>query len=348
MKVGVLSYQMLFQSIGGLQNQIVETLSALKEAGCDARLMDARRERLTEYDLIHVFAAINGNFRVVQAAKRDGVPVVLSPLLQPSWTSSLGKRAKLASSVFGRITRWEARTEYDEIRHALEQADRLIALGIAEKRCIEEAFGIPADRTQVIPNGIGDRFFSASAQCFTETYRIEPGFVLAAGTISPYKNQLGVVKALAGTGTRIVLIGPCDKATRPYLESIVSFPEVTYLGAMDYQSPMLASAYAAAGVLCLASHSEVMPLVVLEALAAGTPAVLTQHHSMDTASMLDCIIEVSPNSLSDIASAVTRLLATPPSALKCRTCVEKLTWRAVGDSLLTTYRSLLGGKDLSR
>ena len=81
MNVGVLTYPMFAQVQGGLEIQIVETLAAVNAGGARASLIDTRSERLSDYDLIHVFAAGSGNFRIVQFADLLGVPAVLSPLI---------------------------------------------------------------------------------------------------------------------------------------------------------------------------------------------------------------------------------------------------------------------------
>ena len=81
MRIAILSYPMLFQRRGGLQVQVRETLAALRGIGVEASLFDVRSERLEDYDVAHVFSAINGNHRIVEAAKIAGLPVVLSTVL---------------------------------------------------------------------------------------------------------------------------------------------------------------------------------------------------------------------------------------------------------------------------
>jgi len=74
MRVAVLSYPMLFQTAGGLKMKVGRTVDALVRRGIDARLVDPVREKLRDFDLVHVFAPYNGNNRVIEQAKSDGLP----------------------------------------------------------------------------------------------------------------------------------------------------------------------------------------------------------------------------------------------------------------------------------
>lgn len=338
LKVALLSYPMLFQSIGGLQVQVLETLAALQRLGCDARLVDPARDKLSEFDLIHVFSVINGNHRMVEWAHSHRKPVVLSPLLRPNWTRPFARRAALGEWLVARLTRWELKSEYRQMHSAITRATRLVALGPVERQCLHDAFRVPLSSTSVVPNGIPQRFFEADPAPFLQAHGLRKGFVLCVASINSHKNQLGLAKALAASDIPLVIVGPCTPANQNYLAEIKRHPHVHYAGSLAYDSPLLPSAYAAAGVFCLPSMSEVMPLSVLEALAAGCPAVMTQHHCMDVSGMESVLAQVDPNSAADIHGAVNRLLRQPPSKADCQEAVRHLTWEAVADQLLQIYR----------
>ncbi|MYM75567.1 glycosyl transferase, partial [Duganella sp. FT134W] len=84
MRVGLISYPMLFQRNGGLQVQVGETLRALAAAGHQVGLVDPAHADRADFDLLHVFGSMNGNHRLVAAARAAGLPVVLSALVAPS------------------------------------------------------------------------------------------------------------------------------------------------------------------------------------------------------------------------------------------------------------------------
>lgn len=350
LRVAMLSYPMLFQHSGGLQIQMRETLSALSRLGVRAELMDTTKDRLANYDIIHVFAAINGTHRIVESARAIGVPVVVSPLIRPHWNRRLGALSRILESVVGRLTEWNVKTEFAQIASCLSHADALIALGEVERRSIIDAFRIDEGRIRVIPNGIPQRYFEGNREDFQRKFGIDSEFVLCVASINPHKNQLGLAKALASTGIPLVLIGPCLAGDKQYLEEILHFPRARYLGPMDYDDPLLAAAYAAASVFCLPSNSEVMPLSAMEALASSTPVVMTRNHCMDVSAWHDIVHEISPRDPKEIVTAVRALLACKPPAERCRDAVRGYTWDAVGAAILRCYHDVLAkrGRDHSR
>ena len=262
---------------------------------------------------------------------------MLSPLVQPLWTRRAGRIARFTESIVGRLNQWQIKTEYRQFLSGLTRANRCIALGSVERRCINEAFGVNLNRIDVIPNGVPDRFLRADDRAFLEVHELKPGFVLCVASIDPYKNQLGLAQALNGLGFELVLIGPCYTPTRDYLNQILTVAGTRSIGAMDYADPLLASAYAAAGMFALVSGNEVMPLTAMEALAAGTPVVITSNHSMDLEAMRDCVIEVDPHSTSNIRAGIEKQSRLHPNREACKKAVAGMSWDSVGRQLLRSY-----------
>lgn len=338
MRVAILSYPMLFQRQGGLQIQIKETIAALNQLDIQTELINPHQDQLADYDLVHVFSAINGNYRIVEAAKDLGKPVVISPLIRPDWTRFSGMRERFLDRLVGKLTGWHIQTTYREINYCLQASEAIVALGEIEKNSITEAFLIAAEKVSVIPNGIPKRFFEATPALFSEKFNIAPGFVLCVAAINSHKNQLALAEALKDTGLKVVLIGSCLESSKVYLARLLAYPHVIYLGSLAYDDPLLASAYAAAGVFCLPSLSEVMPLSVLEALAADTPAVMTRNHCMDVSAMKDIVREIDPNDQSAIRQAVCGVLANTIASEACRVSVAAFSWDSVAVDLETIYR----------
>jgi hypothetical protein len=345
MRVGVLSYPMLFQRDGGLQVQVRETIAALNALpqSLSVQLVDIRSEALRSYDLIHVFSAINGNHRLVETAQEAGVPVVLSPLVSPGWNRAAGLRARLAERCVGRLTGWQVQTSYAQMRRALEQADLLIALGQAEHAAIVAGFGVAAERIRIIPNGIAPRFFEADPASFRQQTGISGSFVLMVGAISPYKNQLGLAQAMEGLGLPLVLIGRAARSDEDYLQELRRLPWVRLLGGLLHESPLLAGAYAAASALALPSRGEVFPLAVLEALAAGTPVVMTEESALRVDGAGIAVQTVRWDDRAALARALRAVLAAPPDRLQVSRLVERYSWPRVAGEMADCYAALLNG-----
>ncbi len=345
MRVGILSYPMLFQREGGLQIQVRETIAALnglEDSKVHAELIDPVRECLTDYDVLHVFAAINGNHRIVEAAVECGVPVLLSPLVSPSWNHGTGLCARVADMLIGNLTQWNVQTSYAQMRRALELATLLIALGDAEREAIRTAFLIEPEKIRVLPNGISPQFFGASPQLFRARTGITGPFVLMVGAISPYKNQLGMVQALADLSLPLVVIGEAQERDVAYFRQLRASAGTFCLGAVAHNDPFLASAYAAASVFALPSQGEVLPLSVLEALAAGTPVVMTSASALSLPDSHFALRQLDWNNTDGQAEAIVEWLVNPPDRSTVRALVDGCTWDKVAHSLHACYAGLLG------
>ncbi|KAB8041584.1 glycosyltransferase [Janthinobacterium aquaticum] len=360
MRVGILSYPMLFQRDGGLQVQVRETVAAMNRLslfpnmlpvgtgprGVQVRLVDANHDRLDDYDLIHVFSAINGNVRIVEAACELGVPVVLSPLISPGWTRSAGLRAQLADRLAGRMTDWMVQTSYAQTKRALQLASLVIALGERERDAIVHGFGTVRDKIRVFPNGINPHFFSANGDLFAREIGLRQPFVLMVGAISPYKNQLGLAQALAcdaGQDIPLVLVGAAAREQEPYLQQLQAMPHVRWLGALEHADPLLASAYHAASVLALPSQGEVFPLAVLEALAAGTPVVMSQQSALQLPDAGFALRQVRWDDGAGLRAAIMGLLAQPPARSRVQALVRQFSWDNVAAQIAQAYLQVHAG-----
>ncbi len=341
MRVAVLSYPMLFQSSGGLQMKVGRTVDALNQRGIEARLIDPVREKLKDYDLLHLFAPYNGNYRIVEQAKGDGLPVVISTILNAPFSKWDGLRGRVISRLVGRLSGWLFTTSYQQTLTALVLADHLIALGEVERRILTEGYGIGEDKISIVPNGVGEEFFVASPALFESKYAVPKPMVLHTGIIGDVKNQLGLVRALRHDPVHIALIGYLNQSNADYLQECqrLGGDRVHYLGEFPH-GEMLASAYASADVVAIPSRHEGMPNSILEALASDKPVVMTCNHSMDLHLPSDVAVEVDPDDDNGIRKAVLGLLEQPPIPNRCRAQVDSLSWPAVAERLENIYRKL--------
>jgi glycosyltransferase involved in cell wall biosynthesis len=342
-RIGIASYPTLFQSTGGLAMKVRTTVRHLNDIGVDARFINLLEESIGDYDLVHVFSAVPANHRIVQAAKGFGKPVVISPIIVPPMSRIENAWAAFLTNAVRRLTRWQYDTSYGQRREALDGTDRIIALGEEEKRLVIERFGQHPSKVTIIPNGVGDQFWTARPDTFRSRIDLQGPLVLHVGIIGPVKNQLGLVRALREDPVTIALIGTCNKKQEGYLNLCLAEGRgrVHYLGEFPHGDDVLVSAYAAADVLAVPSQYEGMSNCVLEALASGTPVVTTRHNSFDSDKDPTVYREVSSSSLQEIREAVMALIEMTPDPEQCRQMVRHLSWRNVASRVAQVYADLL-------
>jgi hypothetical protein len=164
---------------------------------------------------------------------------------------------------------------------------------------------------------------------------------LTVGSVSPYKNQLGLAQALEGAELPLVLIGPVSREEHEYLQEILKSPWVRWLGALDHEDPLLASAFAAASVVALPSQGEVFPLSVLEALATGTPVVMTEESALQLDGSGTMLRKVAWDDRVGQREAILSLARKPPGRASVQAMVEQFTWQRVATQVAACYRELV-------
>jgi glycosyltransferase involved in cell wall biosynthesis len=348
MRVGILSYPMLFQRDGSLQVQVRETINALNRIAqipcrgpLEAELVDPFRSRLDDYDVVHVFAAVNGNHSIVEAAVELNVPVVLSARIAPAWNGSDGKRARIADRLLGNLIGGGVQTTYAHTRHALQLATLVVAQGEAERQAIRRAFLVNPAKVRVLANGISPHLFEADPTLFRSRIALQGQFALMVGAVSPYKNQLGMAHALTELALPFVVIGEAQERDTDYMRELRAVPGVICLGSLRQQARMLASAYAAATVYVLPSQGEAFPLTVLEALAAGTPVVLSDESALQLPNSEFALKRARWDDNRALKHAVLDLLDTPPERERVRALVRPFTWDSVALQLADCYADAL-------
>lgn len=150
----------------------------------------------------------------------------------------------------------------------------VVVIGNAARRFVTRELGVPPDRVEIVINGVPEPI---------ETRRTpEPGGmqrVLFVGRLCEAKGVSDLLAALARPGfdtarLEVTLAGGGDIAGyRAQAQALGVERVVTFEGWCDQAK--VARLMAASDVLVLPSHDEVLPLVILEALAHGVAVVCT-------------------------------------------------------------------------
>lgn len=161
------------------------------------------------------------------------------------------------------------------IRHAIGIfcAEAVIAVSDRLAQTLKSAFPalLKSRPLWAIPNGIDTNFFRPNDDAR------RPGVVLMVGTLSPSKDHVTLIRAIALMAPRhsvqLVLAG--DGILRRQLEQFAAelgiVERVTFLGNVDAGS--LLRLYRQAVVFALATNGEGSPLALLEAMSCALPVV---------------------------------------------------------------------------
>ncbi|HSE61328.1 MAG TPA: glycosyltransferase [Candidatus Saccharimonadales bacterium] len=156
------------------------------------------------------------------------------------------------------------------ITRVIRSAARVAVFSAEQQQFIERTYHVPAERIVVIPNGVDDVFFGKP-----KSYAGKKKFAIVyAGRLSPQKRVDRLVGAMAELGDRATLTIVGDGERKASLEQQVAKMGLTNVTFTGYKSPVeIREYFAAADVFVIPSEREGMPLVVLEAMAAGLPIV---------------------------------------------------------------------------
>lgn len=215
--------------------------------------------RLPRHSVVHVHVAHAVTAELVWLASRlRRWPYVaqfhldVDPTGRFGWLLPAYKRV-----VFGRI---------------LRAADRVIVLSAAQADFVAASYQVRRDRLVVVPNGVADEFFVDAAPAPVSAGA--PLRLLYVGRLSPQKNVHRLLDAmeLLDAPVELVLVG--DGEERDSIAGrVAGRPCVRLVGAQ--RGAELLEWYRWADAFVLPSDKEGMPLVLLEAMAAGLAVVAT-------------------------------------------------------------------------
>ena len=212
----------------------------------------------------------------------------------------------------------EKRREHQQapFRRSVQSASRFVAVSEFDRRELQDVFGIPADRIDVIYHGVDPEFAPGSALAHVAPeLRSQPYLLFVGDTsgVEPRKNFPLLYEAYRrafpdGTGPRLVVVGPTD----PHV------PDVHYAGvaAGDAQGSgdaFLRDHYCGALALCVPSFHETFGMPMVEAMACGTPVVASEASCLPEVAG-DAALFAQPHDAQSWAAALARIVES--SALR--------------------------------
>ncbi|MDA2922511.1 glycosyltransferase family 4 protein [Patescibacteria group bacterium AH-259-L07] len=146
-------------------------------------------------------------------------------------------------------------------------ADRIIITSVGDKNFIQKRFQVPASKIEVIPNYIDTKLFHP-----TKT-KPEPNTISFVGRLSPEKNLVNLLTALAGLKVTLVLFG--NGPLKKELENSAKKLNVKVEFRGTIPNNLLPYELNKRVLFILPSLYEGNPKALLEAMACGLPCIGT-------------------------------------------------------------------------
>ena len=358
MKVAFISRATLYSDKGGDTMQLVQTADQLRSLGIgvDIFLADQKPD-YTAYDLLHFFNIIRPDdilphigrakkpfavstifvdYSEYEKKARQGPSAFLFKFLSPYFIEYLkvlarflvnGEKIKSSYYLFNGPKR--------SIQKVADKAGMLLPNSQNEYDRLSLSYGIH-NRYRVIPNGIDKALFIPEN---TRALRDER-MILCVARIEGRKNQLNLIRALADTSYRLVLIGAKSTNQMDYYHQCkdAAAPNIQFVDSMEQES--LLDYYRKAKVHVLPSWFETTGLSSLEAAAMGCNIVITRkgdafEYFGDYAYYCD------PESPDSIFQAIDKAASDAVPAGLSDLVREQYTWEAAAKKTLAAYTEIL-------
>ena len=231
-----------------------------------------------------------------------------------------------------------------EFKYALagRLCDHIVGICEATVRNLKSVQPGLAARTSCIYNGAAGLTLSVDAQGRTDNEEV----LVFVGRLAPVKNLPLLVKAFAraadeASQLRLWIVG--DGSERRALESLAAqlslSRKVVFWGEQSDVAPFIS----AANALVMSSHSEGLPVSLLESFSLGVPAIVT-----DVGGMAEVVrlsgggLVVPPGDSEQMAAAMVQLsvdeeLRRRLSSLANAAFVEKFSLQTMVDAYMTLY-----------
>jgi glycosyltransferase involved in cell wall biosynthesis len=213
-------------------------------------------------------------------------------------------------------------------RNAAATCDLLFTNSEYTARDTTDLLGVPPERIRVAHPGLEERFAPEG-----ERAGLGRPYLFSAATVEPRKNLGTLVEAYRLLdGSRALAVAGSPGWGEPPL---LAGRDVVRLGFVRHAD--LPRWYRGADAFVFPSRFEGFGMPVVEAMACGTPCVVSSHPSLDEACG-DAAVRVDPESPEDVARGIERALAERDELV--RRGLEHtrgFTWRRTGEIMLQAY-----------
>ena len=258
----------------------------------------------------------------------------------------------LAFLIYPHFLTQESARYYGQIDRAVRHADQIIAVSQSTKYDLVKRLGTPEDRISVIYEAADPLFQpedrAVALQHVKALYDLPDEFILFVSTIEPRKNVAGLLRAYRRLRDDYKLSPALVLAGAPGWLSDDVHALVDHLNLKPYcffvgrvSSHDLHHLYNAAQCLVHPAFYEGFGLTPLEAMACGTPVIVSNVSSLPEV-VGDAALLIDPQHDEEITVAMWRLLTDPALREELRAKglkrAEAFSWQRAAEQTMVVYR----------
>lgn len=247
---------------GGTVNHIQETMNSLKALKHNVEYLDLSDKKV-DFDALIVFGCTFYDANVFKFYREKGVKVLIVPIfdrLKPLWILKLLKF----------FLKLPILNLYTLRKSIFDNVDYIVTSNESEKRDISVLYNIDSNKISVSHLGISEEIIKLDdridSDIFYKKYGLKDFIFCPAVAVSTQKNQINLLKAVAGTDLKVVINNTHvvqDDLKEEFWTLAKANPNVVTLERLSLEE--LVSCYKCASLSVSVSNAETAGLVNLEA-----------------------------------------------------------------------------------
>ncbi len=248
----------------------------------------------------------------------------------------------------------------DQIERAVTVADHIMADSHATRLDLIRMLSVPEDKISVVwlaPNAIFRPMDRTALNAARARLHLPARYILFAGTLEPRKNVAGLLRGYRALLDRhtdapspdLILAGSRGwlfDETRAAIDQLQLSDRVRWIDAPEDED--LVALYNAASVFALPSHYEGFGLTVLEAMACGTPTIISDRGSLPEIAG-GASLMIDPDDPIGLADALERVLDDVDLQRELRNKglqrVKEFSWERCACEVVSVYHRVMSQRD---